>query len=428
MQTQLRSNYLPRPACGGGGRSGSAALRYSQSLGERFAGLEEGANRYELLLLLKKTGALAGVTPRALDLLEYYLAYTRDCDWEEGARPLVYQSLTRTALDLGVSERQVQKLEAILFAAGVITWNDSGNHKRFGRRCTETGRIVYAFGVDLSPLAHLRGRLEKLLEDKRRRDEAWLETKRQVSWRRRHIRGLLLEAEGRGDVAIDDYTRRYNAIAFQIRTHLRLEQLVELLDRHRALQDELLALVEAEASEPRQPSIPVSTAPKTPNRSCNNVPQFAHSESTNQGTSSERSSLGDAGYREEGTRTAVHTDPATSSGMAHVSLGMAIDAAGPRLRERLSEQGSWSDLVEAAYQLRPYCGISQASWGEACSVLGRNGAALCLLLTDRGACRSDDPVRAPAAYFSGLVRRARRGELRLHKSVFGLLERGTPCH
>jgi replication initiation protein RepC len=107
---------------------------------------------------------------------------------------------------------------------------------------------------------------------------------------------------------------------------------------------------------------------------------------------------------------------------------MALDAAGLRLREYLPEEATWSDLVEAAYRLRRDYGISQASWGEACAVLGRNGAALSLLLTDRGASRPEKPVRAPAAYFRGLVQRARAGELRLHKSVFGLLEQGSECH
>jgi replication initiation protein RepC len=83
------------------------------------------------------------------------MAYTRDIDWEEGSRPIVYQSLTRTALDLGISERQVQTLEKLLFERGAITWNDSGNLRRYGVRDEKTGKILYAYGVDLTPLAYL---------------------------------------------------------------------------------------------------------------------------------------------------------------------------------------------------------------------------------------------------------------------------------
>ncbi|MFO1022740.1 MAG: hypothetical protein U0903_18895 [Planctomycetales bacterium] len=48
---------------------------------------------------------------RMIQLLDYYFAFTRDADWERGSRPVVYQSLAKTALDLSVTERQVQRLE-----------------------------------------------------------------------------------------------------------------------------------------------------------------------------------------------------------------------------------------------------------------------------------------------------------------------------
>ena len=101
-----------------------------------------------------------------INLLDYYMAFTRDLDWEEGSSPIVYQSLSRTALDLGVSERQIQKLEKALFEVGAITWNDSGNHRRYGQRCQETGRINYAYGVDLTPLAYIKADLEIKLAEK----------------------------------------------------------------------------------------------------------------------------------------------------------------------------------------------------------------------------------------------------------------------
>lgn len=84
---------------------------------------------------------------------------------------------------------------------------------------------------------------------------------------------------------------------------------------------------------------------------------------------------------------------------------------------------NWSDVVEAADRLRSQLGVSQASCGEGCGLLGPSGAALCLLVTDRAPLREHQPARMPAAYFRGLINRARRGELRLHNSIFGLLER-----
>ena len=137
-----------------------------------------------------------------IELLDFYMAYTREIDWEEASRPIVFQSVSRTALALGVSERQIQKLEQQLFALGVITWNDSGNHKRYGQRDAQTGRIIYAYGVDLTPLAYLKEELQTKLHEKELHDQAWLETKRQISWYRRQIRSTLLQWQEEGLISI----------------------------------------------------------------------------------------------------------------------------------------------------------------------------------------------------------------------------------
>ncbi len=178
-----------------GGRIGSTRLRETLEQSQDFTGLEEDTNRYDLLLLVKRVGKLAGFTPRMISLLDYYMAFTRDCDWEEGASPIVYQSLSRTALDLGVSERQIQKLEKALFEAGAITWNDSGNHRRYGKRDEESGLILYAYGVDLTPLAYLKSDLESKLHEKQLEMSAWMEAKRQISWYRRQIKSCICEME-----------------------------------------------------------------------------------------------------------------------------------------------------------------------------------------------------------------------------------------
>ncbi|TWU00462.1 hypothetical protein Pla108_14130 [Botrimarina colliarenosi] len=417
----------------GGGRVESDALRYSRSLADVFCGLEEGADRYGLLLLVKRAGKLAGFTPRMVALLDYYLAFTRDIDWEEGGRPVVYQSLARTALDLGVSERQVQKLEAALFAAGAIGWNDSGNHKRYGQRCSDTGRIVYAYGVDLTPLAYLRAELEKLVEAKRRHDDEWMGAKRSISALRRRVRGLLAEWSAREEAGsaelVHRFAARYEGIAVPIRTHLDLDRLHELLAEHETLcKDVLTAMGVGEAELPEAPG-EASKAEETRKRSSKDEPPFAHYKYTTQ-SSIDSCSRGDAGFQESVVEpTQANRRPPgpgqDSSGIEHISLGMALGAASERLTAMLPPDPCWIDLIEATYRLRAELGISQSSWGEACGLLGRSGAALSVLVTDCAAQRERDPVRQPPAYFRELVRRAEQGGLHLHRTVFGLLK--TDC-
>jgi hypothetical protein len=62
-------------------------------------------------------------------------------------------------------------------------------------------------------------------------------------------------------------------------------------------------------------------------------------------------------------------------------------------------------------------------WGEACAVLDEQAAAVCVVLIDQAMHREDNPVRQPNGYFRSMLRKAERGELHLHKSVFGILKR-----
>ena len=416
----------------GGGRIASPQYRQALAYCDDFAGLEADANRYELLLLVKRAGKAAGFTSRMIQLLDYYMAFTRDCDWEEGSRPIVYQSLARTALDLGVSERQIQKLEQQLFAAGAIAWNDSGNHKRYGQRHPQTGRLLYAYGVELTPLAYLKAKLEAKLDEKRLYDEAWLGAKRQISWYRRQLRGLMLEWQQREEGAhcydLLHFEQRYEKIALQIRTHLSLENLRTLLASHRLLHSELLNAMGVEGASGREVAQRSNLAKETPNGSSKSERAFAHYKSTTQKSSdkSDTSSPRDKGFQESVAEGSELPDSVPSTGIEHVALSHVLQTASDRFRAELPlapRPMNWGDVVEAAYRLRPRLGISQASWAEACGVLGRNGAALCVLLTDRATLREIDPVLKPAAYFRGMLAKARGGELRLHASVFGLLER-----
>jgi replication initiation protein RepC len=86
------------------------------------------------------------------------------------------------------------------------------------------------------------------------------------------------------------------------------------------------------------------------------------------------------------------------------------------------------DCVKAAYDLTAYLGISHSLWAEACAVLGHQAAAVCVVLIDQAMQRPDNPVRKPNGYFRSMIHKAERGELHLHKSVFGILKRGRGLH
>lgn len=404
----------------GGGRVASDRYRDAIRRSEEFSGLHSGKTRFDLLMLVKRAGRDAGFSPKMVQLLEYYLtAFTQNLDWEEG-RPIVYQSLAKTALDLGVSERQIQKLEKLLFEVGAIGYVDSGNCKRYGQRDPRTGRILWAFGVDLSPLAHLQEELEERLREKQRYNRAWCQTKRDISSERRQIRSLLLEWRGSGDpTEIERFEQAYCQIAYQIRTHLRLEKLQELLQSHKALHARLLAVMGIDAATDN-PTTQVDR--ETAKCSSTSDQADAHYKYTKHLKNICRQNAHSFQESVEGGQEADASPP--SSGAEHVTLRQAVSAVSQRFRGYLpidADSIDWPSFIEGADRLRAQLGVSQVAWGEACAVLGRSGAAICLLVTDRAALRDEQPARQPAAYFRGMVNRARRGELRLHCSIFGLL-------
>ena len=440
-----------------GGRISSSSHRKSYEQVEDFTGLEDNVNRYDLLLLVKRIGKQAGFTPRMISLLDYYMAFTRECDWEQGSSPIIYQSLSKTALDLGISERQVQRLEQSLFEAGALTWHDSGNHRRYGKR-DESGRIMYAYGVDLTPLAYLKASLEEKLQEKRLIDAAWMETKRQISYYRGQIRAVtcemeLLTLDGQGDYTdiIQEIEKKYEPISFQIRTHLGLERVRGILAEHKELLKEAVEALDGAASQNVDNTLEKSQ--ETHKKSPKNDSDVVHYNSTikKQSNKLDTNSMATPRSFQEGSNELYERQRQTTAqdesrvvkedvgeefteeenlilqtGLQHITLKQALNAASERFRAHMPMEGrpmNWNDFVEAAYKMKGELVISQKSWANACALLGRPGAAICLLLTDQAELREHKPVRKTGAYFNAMINRAKAGELHLHNSVFGILKR-----
>ncbi len=352
----------------GGGRVGSASLRQSLAQCEDFSGLEEEVDRYDLLRLVKRVGQHSGFSLKMIQLLEYYLAFTRDCDWEEGSRPIVYQSLARTALDLDCSERHVRRLEKQLVEVGAITWNDSGNHKRYGQRDPDTDRLIYAFGVELTPLAYLKPILESKLEKKQLYEKAWHQTKREISQCRSQIRSLLLELqeeEGASSADLATHESSYQEIAaIRLRTHVGLEELRMLLDRHRKLYNSLLQVVEVNSQQQNNLALEPNLAERTNkttteqeekpiNYSAKEAQNVLHKyyKTHSLNCSSSHSTC----FQESVAEHSEPNDPVLATGLQHITLKQVLIAGSDRFRGYLPLEPrpmNWPDVVEAAYRLR----------------------------------------------------------------------------
>lgn len=383
--------------------------------------LAKNADRYELLLLVKKLGKRAGITPRAVSLLELYIAYTTAQDWTAGSRPVVFLSLTRLALSLGVTERQVQYLEKQLLDQGFIAKHSSGNGKRFGHRCPQTGKLTVAFGIDLSPLARLQPQLEAQFHEKQLYERAWIDCKREISHWRGKLRSLLcqLVEQGADQEMIESLEQAYGKIAYQLRTHLTLERLRSLLREHKDLHKRLLESLVVSSSQDEQAAQHSTMGQEPQDSSVGNAKYFVHKEYLNLDKKIEQGSKQSVSNAYSTSAEVGGGDRSTAE-FHPITLQQICRAASDRFRAHLpidEMQLSWNDIHEAAYRRRTELRISQGNWQEGCQVLGRTAAALCLLITDRAASRHKAPVENPAGYFRAMVRKGPIGELNLAQSL-----------
>src|SRR5713101_5720717 len=134
---------------------------------EGFAGLPEGVTSPgQLLAALKAAAPQLGIAPRVVHAVDWLFKFTQPQDWERGGRPIVWPSASLQQEALGLSETQAKRLNRSLIEAGLVTMKDSPNGKRYGKRDPK-GRIVEAYGFDLSPLAARYGDFVRLAEEGR---------------------------------------------------------------------------------------------------------------------------------------------------------------------------------------------------------------------------------------------------------------------
>ncbi len=424
-----------------GGRVSSPKFRGLAQISEDFDGLPKGVTHWDLLHLVKDVGPHVGYTPKMIALLEYYVRFTREGDWEYGGRPIVYQSQAKTAMYFRVSERQIQRLESALFEQGALTWDTAANNKRFGMRA-ESGEILYASGIDLAPLAALREKLEKKKKEVQLADEAWFETKRQISWYRGRIRSLIAEASEQPALASAtvEAQHAYKGIDEHIRTYMDLAYLRELLKAHTGVYNALTKAIGNHApasadcgynSEITSKESPTddknvvhtyytnktqSSKEDTSSLSDNKASRGSVAAST--GATSEHCAGGES-YREEWMA-------ALAAEKSRISWKQVLGACSERFKDHFPMTGKpldWPDIYNTAYALLPVLGISRSAWLEACMTLGRDGAAIAVMIIDRKMQDQPYKIKNPGGYLRAMTARAKEKKLNLHGSVFGLLKR-----
>ena len=416
------------------GRRGRGEPHYrAEDSAEAFAGLPDGVRRFDLMELLEAVGKREGWTDPLLGHFRLLLRFTRDEDWTRGSRPIVYLSVKVTAKMLDVSPSQVRRNERRLMELGALSFCDSGNHHRYGKRDEKTGRIVFAYGVDLSPAAELLPALAELAAARERTIRTELRLERETSAARRDVLAALDRYEGRGADAL-----RRRAAGGPGRSIEEMElrlQAVRRLDRrlrkvagcparavperggeavppdHNAWADRsgetamLASIAGQDASPGKHACLPIHNTQESLLEN-NTVPNSGEA-------LSDHGAGAEGGQKAPGRRKAP-TGQSLASFERFVQL---LDIAPESLARSLpnDERLGWDELVRVVGQTALRIGISLHTWGNACQVLGERQATAAVIVI--AAKREQGLIASPGGYLRAMVRRFTAGELRLEQSI-----------
>ena len=420
----------------GGLRRLSLAMIATDRTAEGFTGLSDGAGGPgSVLAAFKAAAPYLGLPPRVVHAVDWLFRFTQRQDWEPGARPVVWPSATvqQADLDLGVS--QTKALNRLLVELGLVVMRDSPNGKRYGRR-DRSGRIIEAYGFDLSPLGVRLEEFRAVAEKGRAEREAVRQLRRRVTIARKAIEQIVetaieVDLEPGAFVREAEEARRLCwRLGKEERSDVLAFGVTRLEDRHGELRQRLERLIAERRGDAQKD---VETDPKGPE---NRPHQYRYKPDTDpeQDTVSgiEKSSptpvrsvaaSGKTGLRDgssgpqtgRGGQKPARQDDGT---VLRITPDELVRLA-PRLRPYLGRSSpAWPDVVEAADWLRHDLGVSKPLWGEACLAMGREQAAIALAIVSA---RPEGHFRStPGGYFHGMVARARAGELNLGKSIWGL--------
>lgn len=412
-----RGSSAGRPT---GFRRLTVGLLRADHLAERYGGLPEGAaTAAKVLAAFKAAAPFKGYGPRLVHVIDWLFKFTQPQDWEEGSRPIVWPSARLQQDELGLGASQVKALNRQLIEAGLITMKDSPNGKRYGRRSGE-GRIVEAYGFDLTPIANRYAEFVRAAEEGRAERERLQKLRRRATIARNGIAQILetVREYGFGGEDWEVLAREARALAVGLKAVTRSDEMevgvASLERRQREARESLEALLKSNESDPREPENRPHIIPTNP-------PPYPEKDTV----------IAFRACRGEGaTPEPYENSPALSTRKEPEKvLRLRPDELvklAPRLKHHLRDDDpAWRDIVDAADSLRHELDISKPLWGEACLAMGREQAAIALAIVST---KDPEHFRTTAGgYFHGMVAKARRGELYLDRTIWGLRGAARPA-
>jgi replication initiation protein RepC len=386
---------------------------------EGFVGLPDGVESPgQLLAAFKAAAPRLGISPRLVHTVDWLFCFSQPQDWEQDARPIVWPSASMQQASLGLEPTQVKEINRRLIERGLVTMKDSPNGKRYGKRDPK-GRIVEAYGFDLSPIAARHAEFKRLAEEERAERRAMARLRRRATIARKAIIQILETAQEYGfdGEEWEILARETRDLTHALRAVERPDEMeagVKSLERRQAAAREsletLLGTVETDPKEPEnRPHI------YNYNRTFN--PQEDTVIAANRCS-------GEAGV-DVFQSPALVQPKRPEKGMVHGIAPDELVRLTPKLKPYLRRPDpAWPDIVDAAEWLRGDLRVSKSLWGEACLAMGRELAAVALAIVSTK--EAEHFTTSPGGYFHGMVAKHVAGELHLERTVWALRRASEP--
>lgn len=419
--------------CPSGLRKLSLAMLGTERIGETFNGLPEKTLPGRVLAAFKAAAPALGYSARLIHAVDWLFSFTQPQDWAEGSRPIVWPSARLQEEALGLGTTQAKAINRQLGELGLVSMKDSPNGKRYGRRDTQ-GRIIEAYGFDLSPLASRLEEFQAVAAKAREEREAMRRLRRRATIALRGLEQVLETAAelGLASPVWGKIGQEARALARSLKHVERSEELalgVSALERRHTeakkhLEDETLEAApsasEAVDSDPKGSE----NRPHQYNYKPNPYPEqdtVMASEECKSGVEGSShlapSYLGEA--RKPTKESRVFRQARGDAGPVLRLTADDLVGMAPRLRPYLTTGSpAWPDIIDAADWLRHDLGVSKSLWGDACLAMGREQAAIALAIVSMKP--ASHFTSTPGGYFNGMVARARAGTLNLSRTIWGL--------
>jgi replication initiation protein RepC len=376
------------------------ALLQANRAAESFAGLPGDVTHAQILAAFKAAAPSLGIAPRLIHAVDWLFCFTQPQDWRKDSRPIVWPSSCLQQESLSLSRTQVRATNNQLIELGLIAVRDSPSGQRFGRR-DPRGRIVEAYGFDLSPLAVRYSEFTRLAEAAKAERALRGRLRRRVTIARKAIRQISETAIEYGLAG-----EEWDLLATDTAGLVRQARTAELIAD---LEDTAIALERRQAVARERLEGVLKSVETVPSHRLERPPYYSYKATS---------------YLEKTTVAAFEESRSSPDERRDADADQTIAPdelvrLAPRLRPYLLRPTpTWPELVDAADWLRHDLGISRPLWGEACVAMGRELAAVALAIVS-----TKEPGHfrtTPGGYFHGMVSRARAGELHLDRTVWAL--------